>query len=211
MVEKKRGGRKKAGDEAADNVTHLFGGEAVGQPPNDPDDLRSKAIVKSKGPERQARSKIRVSRRMSGVFAAVERGEMTMKEFVETLTPEELVLGRLKSISGDFRGRPPKWVPSEFHAACVRELMRRGDEIWRGAYLQAIKAYSDIAQDEDLDPAVRLKASQYIIERLAGKVPDRVEIAAADPWETIIGGIVAEAEDDAIDRASRVLGGGAEG
>jgi hypothetical protein len=86
--------------------------------------------------------------RANGRIHEMARGEgrqMTMQEFVETLSPEELVRGRPRDKSGGFRGRPPTWVPHEFHRACIRELMRRGKEMWQVAYLEAIEAMTDIA------------------------------------------------------------------
>jgi hypothetical protein len=64
-----------------------------------------------------------------------------------------------------------------------------------------------VANNENFEPKDRLKAAQYIIERVAGKTPERIEVAQAQPWETLISGIVAEAEEESISRAARILAG----
>lgn len=187
-----------------DVVVPLFGkpDESVGM--EDPEGLRQTPPKKVRP---RSTSKHRISQKFQEVEEKIRNGEITMQEFVETLSPEELIRGQLKDHEGKFRGRPPKWVPAEFYQACVRQLLKQGEEMWRNAFLNSIKAFSDIAQNEALDPKDRLKAAQYVIERVAGKTPDKVEVAVVQPWEQIIGGIVAEAEDDAIARAARILHG----
>jgi hypothetical protein len=137
----------------------------------------------------------------------INAGEMTMQQFVETLSPEELVRGQLKDHEGRFRGRPPAWVPAEFYQACIRQLLKSGEQMWREAFFESIKTFTQIAQDPNVDTKDRLRAAQYVIERVAGKTPEKVEVTVQQPWEALIGGIVAEAEDEAIARAARVLRG----
>jgi hypothetical protein len=187
------------GEQVGETVVHLFG-----KPENvreggmeDPEGLRQ-------SPPRPPKAR---TRKLKDVMDRVDAGEITMAEFVATLSPEELVRGQLKDHEGRFRGRPPKWVPAEFYQACIRQLLKQGEALWREAFFESIKTFTQIAQDPKIDPKDRLKAAQYVIERVAGKTPDKVEISVQQPWEQIIGGIVAEAEDEAIARAARVLHG----
>jgi hypothetical protein len=163
---------KPAVAEANAQVVDLFGGS---HPRTDPDQQ-----VPQNDPKKP-RTRIRVGRRFTELDAKIRSGEITMREFVAMLEPDELVRGRLKDKNGNFSGAPPKWVPSEFHAECVRELLRRGQVMYRENFLDAIKVFTDIAKDVTVDPAQRLKAAQYVWERVEGKVPDRVEVAAAQP------------------------------
>lgn len=218
----KRTGRKPSEDAKAKaraaetaEVVDLFA--TRGQGVEDPDAVRPvvgpPAPGKFKGPKtgaprkRPPRMKTKLSPKISDIQYRIERGEITMKDLVATMTPEELVRGQLMSSAGDFRGRPPAFIPAEFHTECMRELLRRGEDIWRNAYLKSIEVFAKLAADETLDAKDRMKAAQYVIERVAGKTPEKIEVAVAQPWETIIGGIVAEAEDDAIARATRILSG----
>lgn len=191
--------------EIRDTVVQLFGRAPLKEdPPMDPDGIRPVSPVDGK---RKGKKRVSVGAKMADIQARIDDGTVTMKEFVATLSPEELIRGQLKAHDGTFKGRPPKWVPNEFYQACIRELLNRGELLWREAFLDSIRVFSEIAADPAVEPAQRLKAAQYVVERVAGKVPDKVELSAVEPWEQIIGGIVAEAEDDAIARASRVLNG----
>jgi hypothetical protein len=138
----------------------------------------------------------------------LKRTNMTVQEFVEQLDDEELVRGQLRDTDGKFRGRRPAWVPNEFHRACIRELLRRGQTLWRENYLQAIQVLTDIAQDDKQKAADRLKAAMHVIERIEGKIPDKIEVSLDAPWEGIIMDIVAEVSDEQLENGRRRLSGG---
>lgn len=198
--------RRQRKKEAADNVTELFGQPGAR---NDPDDVLPGGQHGPRPAHRKTRprQKMRLSPNMTEVMTDIREGRTTMREVVSAMDPEELVRGRFKATDGTFKGRPPALVPAEFHSECIRELLKRGTELYRDSFLKAIETFVQIAADPDVDAGQRLKAAQYIWERVEGKVPDRVEVAVAQPWETIIDGIVAEAEDDNIARAARILNG----
>lgn len=138
---------------------------------------------------------------------------MTMAEFVQGLTVEELVRGRLRDSAGGFRGRPPKWVPREFQQACLHELMTRGQELWLGSYTEAIKAMTDIACGRGpvgalATPGERLRAAQAVVERIEGKVPERLVVSQDKPWQTVLDGIVAEVPEGFIEAGRAAVAGG---
>lgn len=140
---------------------------------------------------------------------------MTMEEFVAQLSPEELVRGQIKDSGGRFRGAPPQWVPRAFHRACITELMKRGKFLWQENYLKAIETMTDIAAGKGpagrmATPTERLKAAQFVIERLEGKVPEVLHITDEKPWEAMLDGIVAEVSDEAVERGVRALAGAQE-
>lgn len=139
---------------------------------------------------------------------------MTMEEFVEQLSPEELVRGQIKARDGSFRGAPPQWVPRAFHRACITELMRRGKWMWQENYLRAIETMTEIASGKGAGktatPGERIKAAQFVIERLEGKVPEVLRIQGDQPWEAVLDGIVADVPDAAIERGMRALAGAQE-
>lgn len=188
--------------EERETVVQLFGKAPLHEdPPLDPDGIRPQ----NDGSKR--RKRMQVGARFADLQARIDDGTITMNEFVKTLTPEELVRGQMKAHDGTFKGRPPKWIPADFYQACIRELLSRGEEMWREAFFESIQVFADIARDPKVAAKDRMKAAQYVVERVAGKTPERIEVATVQPWEQIIGGIVAEAEDEAIARASRVLNG----
>lgn len=204
QAQRDRRARKK---EAASNVTELFGEPGAR---NDPDDVLPGGQHGPRPAHRKTRprQKMRLSPNMTEVMTDIREGRTTMREVVQAMDPEELVRGRFKATDGTFKGRPPAMVPAEFHSECLRELLKRGTQLYRDSFLKAIEIFVEIAADPMVEPAQRLKAAQYIWERVEGKVPERVEVAAVQPWESIIDGIVAEAEDEQIARASRLLSGG---
>lgn len=160
--------------------------------------------------ERQLRrGKVRTARAWGRMLDMLEQTGMTMEEFVRGLTPEELVRGKLRDSKGGFTGRPPAWVPHEFHRACIRELMRRGKELWQVNYLAAIESMTQIAtgQVKGASARDRLTAAQFVIERLEGKTPDIVVLQDESPWQLVIDDIVAQVPDEQIDAAKRARAG----
>lgn len=207
---KKRTGRKKAVPSdrilaANENVVALFGVEpgTPVEPRTDPDQV----IPANPGRDTGKRKKVRMGKRMTLMLEDINSGRVTMNDVVAAMDVEELARGQIRAKDGTFRGAPMKWVPAEFHAACMREMLKRGQALYRENFLVAVEAFTAIAKSEDVEPQHRLKAAQYIWERVEGKIPDKVEIGGiTEPWEQIISGIVAEAEDEAISRATQILG-----
>lgn len=126
---------------------------------------------------------------LQGRYAQLLRGEIS----VEDLDDEELARGRLRASDGTFRGRPPKVVPADLVAAMRKEWIGRAEETLRAAlHEHGIGTYVALAKDPEMDPAVRLRAADKIVERTMGKVPDRIHIAAEDPVETLFRSILAD-------------------
>lgn len=148
----------------------------------------------------QRRGKARTARSWGRMIAIMEQTGQTMEEFVASLSPEELVRGRLKDRNGKFTGAPPTWVPREFHRACIRELMRRGKELWQSNYLDAIQAMTEVATGKVKGASVRdrLTAAQFVIERMEGKQPEVLVLTEDAPWKMAIDDIVAMVPDEQI-------------
>lgn len=119
--------------------------------------------------------------RLQGRYAQFLSGVIT----VEDLDDDELAQGRLKASDGTFRGRPPRVIPSEMVQAMRREWLKRANARLAEALLErGIGTLVELAKDSP-DDSVRLRAAQAIIERTMGKVPDKIEVAAEDPVETL--------------------------
>lgn len=160
--------------------------------------------------ERQVRrGKVRTARAWGRMLDMLEKTGMTMEEFVRGLTPEELVRGKLKDRNGKFTGRAPAWVPHEFHRACIRELMRRGKEMWQVNYLVAIESMTEIAAGrvKGASAGDRLRAAQFVIERLEGKTPEVLVVTDDNPWQLIIDDIVAQVPDEQVQAARQARNG----
>lgn len=125
--------------------------------------------------------------RLRGRYAEFLAGKIK----VEDLDDEEVATGRLKSIDGSFRGRPPAVIPTELVQAMKREWLSRAQSRLQEALLEyGIGTMVELAKDPLVDPAVRLRAAQMVVERTMGKVPDKIEVAAEDPVETLFRNIL---------------------
>lgn len=121
------------------------------------------------------------------------------------LSDDELMRGQRRATDGSWRGRKPKALPADYHRRAMKELFRRADEALQIHLPAASKAMARIATDDEMDPKDQMKAAMWLIERVAGKTPERVEIARADPWADAIEGVAVDAEETAIARARGVL------
>lgn len=120
--------------------------------------------------------------RVTGRYAELVQGLIS----VEDLDDEEVAMGRLKAVDGTFRGRPPNMIPGELVQAMRREWLKRAQNRLAEALLESgIGTLVSLASDSMVDPSVRLRAAERIIERNMGKVPDKIEVAAEDPVETL--------------------------
>jgi hypothetical protein len=125
--------------------------------------------------------------RVTGRYALLMNGILS----VEDLDDEELSRGQLKASDGSFRGRPPKMIPQELAQAMRREWLSRAEAKLREAlYEGGIGTLTRLATDTTIDPGVQLRASQMLMERTMGKVPDKVQIAAEDPVEALFRNIL---------------------
>lgn len=142
--------------------------------------------------KRRSSQHVRLGEKWTRVMDQIEAEGITMADFVKTLSPEELARGQLKNEAGQFMGAPTKWVPTEFHKQCIRELMARGKVLYQENYIEAIQSMTSIANDPRVDPGQRIRAAQFVIERIEGKVPEKLEIGVSEPWQDMLVGIVAD-------------------
>lgn len=127
--------------------------------------------------------------RMTGRYALLFNGIIS----VEDLDDEELARGQLKATDGSFRGRPPRAVPAELLQAMRREWLTRAEDKLRAALMDhGLGTLVELAKDKTVDASVRLRASQTIIERTMGKVPDKIELRSEDPVEALFRSILSD-------------------
>ncbi len=111
--------------------------------------------------------------RIGQTNAAILAGEMDLA----TWSDEELLRGMRKDKNGRWSGRPPVVVPKAIHNELVHRKMMQAHELLRDNLCEAINVLVTIAKDKRTDAAVRVKAANTIIERVLGKVPERVHLA----------------------------------
>ena len=126
--------------------------------------------------------------RVSGRMAQLLNGEISVAD----LDDEELARGRCRDMNGGFSGRTPRIVPREMQQEMVRRLLQRGEEMFRESYIDALRVLREIMTDPNNSASDRLKALNMVVERTAGKVPDRIHLAAEDPVETLFRKILSD-------------------
>lgn len=130
-----------------------------------------------------------VDLRITGRYAMLLDGRLS----VEELDDEELARCQLKDKNGKFTGRPPKALPAELVRRMKQEFFRRGDDIFEKGYVEAVETMLKIMRQSD-DDAIRLKAAQYVVERVRGKTPDKVVVEGDQAaWAVIASKIFVDA------------------
>lgn len=168
-----------------------FGGSASGPvnppPPGSKKEYRKRSTLK-----------VNLGQRWTQIMDDIENEEYSWAELVSSLTPAELARGQLMDKNGNFTGRPPTVVPRAFFDACIRELLKRGSELYKENYISAINAMTAIANDTNAKASDRIKAAEFVIQRLEGKVPDKLEVTVSDnPFAQMVEGAIAEIQSDA--------------
>jgi hypothetical protein len=119
-------------------------------------------------------------------------GEIT----VEDLDSEELRKGQFRDRNGGFQGRPPMLIPREFHEAIVREMIDRGEATLRSHMDAAIEVIAKMAMNPKTPARERLAAAQYVLERTAGKIPDKQIVqASVARWQSAMEEVVFDIPD----------------
>jgi hypothetical protein len=98
---------------------------------------------------------------------------------------EELERGQRKDKNGQFRGRPPTIVPTECYNELTRRLFSRAEKLMRDNLLEAIEQLTRIAKSDFADDNAKIKAIDMMMNRVLGKVPDKVNLHASveePPW-----------------------------
>jgi len=103
------------------------------------------------------------------------------------LDSEELARLQLRDRNGSFSGLKPLIIPRELVQAHTRELLSRNDKLMREVILKATSVFTDIIESTTATDADKMRAAQYLHDRILGKTPDKVEIKAElKPWESVV-------------------------
>lgn len=96
---------------------------------------------------------------------------------VEDLDDEEIQRMQLRNNAGDFRGRPPLWVPHQLAQALRHEAFKRFQRQMQEMLPDAITAHKEMISSRHLAPgdAARLSAIKEVYERTFGKVTQNID------------------------------------
>jgi hypothetical protein len=109
---------------------------------------------------------------------------------------DEVSAGRFKDLGGGFGGRAPNMTGKQYNE-WHQELLKRGRSKLNSMYMVALNAVSEIASSGISEDRDRLKASSMIMDRVSGKVPDRIEVGPVDAFADALEGLIVEAIKDA--------------
>lgn len=122
------------------------------------------------------------------------RGELT----VDDLDDEELATASFRSSSG--RLFKPKSLPRDLIQGFMRAIFDRAQTELRTHTVDAAKTMAEIMMNKRVDPEIRLKAANLLLERNLGKTPQVVAITAQAPWEEIFDGITSGTRESSRER-----------
>lgn len=105
---------------------------------------------------------------------------------VDDLDEEELARGEVRGADGRFPATPSKVVPRSMHDEMIKELFARADEKLRTSLVDSVGVMQEIAMGSAYEPADRIKAAQWIYERMRGKVPTEIKVSQDEPWEMVV-------------------------
>jgi hypothetical protein len=128
-----------------------------------PDDGRIRA---NRPPERQARPKPNPSR-----YEQLLSGALT----VDDLDDEEILRGQCRDKNGNFTGRPPTKYPRALHNGLRKEFQNRINQRWNEGADIALSTLIEVMQSRMAAAPARVRAAEIWMERVQGKVPDKVE------------------------------------
>ena len=109
------------------------------------------------------------------VNAAILSGE----EDISLWSEEELIRGQRRDKNGHWTGRPPKVVPKALHDELVARKMTAADDLLRESTYDAVAVLREVALDKEADPAIRIRASEMILDRTKGKPTANMQLQVA--------------------------------
>ena len=117
---------------------------------------------------------------------------------VEDLDDEELANCGFRGKNGTIY--KPRNVPRDLVNAFTRAIYDRAQKELRANTVKAAQTMAEIMMNPTVEPDVRLKAANIIIERNLGKTPTVVAITSQAPWEEIFDGITSSTRESSRQR-----------
>lgn len=135
------------------------------------------------------RKRINVNQRIQDLVA----GKISVRD----LDDDEIYKCRIRNAAGGFSPRP-EYIPGAMVDLILREQQRRFNEWVTESVPEARRAVMDLIKSPRLQPGdrTRLEAANMILERFAGKIPDRVEVSAeVKHYERVLEGVLVDVDE----------------
>lgn len=110
---------------------------------------------------------------------------------VEDLDDEELARGQFRDRRGKFVGKRAGVIPREMHDKFVNELFTRADIRLQQNLVDCVNTMVEVANSPVYEAKDRIKAAQWVFERVRGKQPDQVVHSQDKPWEGVLNHLTA--------------------
>ena len=127
-----------------------------------------------------------VTRTQNPRYIALLEGKLQASD----LDLDELMHLQVKMPDGRIR-KGSFLIPADMAREMQRQLMSRANDKLRNSIIDAIDVVTGIATDKKADAAHRLKAATYVIDRVLGKTPERVEVSETRKYEIMFKGLEA--------------------
>ncbi len=126
----------------------------------------------------------------------------------EDLDDEELIRGMARSPEGNFytdKARK-RAIPKHIYDKMVQRLFERANEKFRENLLSCVESLAEIANGTAFEPADRIRAATYIVDRVLGKTAEKIDMSVGlKPYQEILTGIAPLTREES--RAQRSLMG----
>ncbi len=120
---------------------------------------------------------------------------------VRDMDDEELARGQVRRDDGTWTNF--RTIPAAVFQAAQAELFQRADIKLRENLITAVETMAEIAKGSAYEPEVRIRAAQFIYERVRGKNPDVVVHTQDKPFEIMMTDVVLGGGSRAASRAAR--------
>lgn len=131
-----------------------------------------------------------LAERKKGPKATKSRHQMLLdgELGVDELDDQELENFRGRDIDGEFKGRI-RPIPASIRNKIRQRLINKMQAGFESFLPRAQALLEEIAESSEQDSA-RVKAIDLLLQRGAGKVPDRMVLVDEDPWDTILNDVL---------------------
>jgi hypothetical protein len=102
---------------------------------------------------------------------------------VRDLDDEEIKRQRVR-INGQFNGRA-RTLPSHLRSAMIQEAIRRAKDTITASTQEVTKELLDIARDDDVPVAQRIKVLMYLQDRQLGKAPETIRVEGGSAFDQV--------------------------
>lgn len=135
------------------------------------------------------------------------------QQMIRALQDEELFAAELsrpaitslpRTVRALYKRNPGNPKVKALYEELTAELYARADDVLRGSLLDAVEEM--VALMDCGDPAIRLRASTYVFERLRGKTPEVLNVTQDRPFEVVFSRITTGARI-AAERVNAVADG----